>query len=193
MSDDHEGGIPDDVRAMIKAGMEAQMEIFSEQSRKHADRHKLEDEMSKAAIHNFIDGLNVDQLKMMHDILHMTIESAEVGYNISGVLTGCLMFKHGRSWGGGDTPWSAGPSVMDDENGEHKITHDEAREALSNLQAPDARQRDMEKYNIEPDPDNEGYFRCKGCHMFVFSLEDRMLREPGTGGCDGCKHKQAWG
>ncbi|ADD80836.1 gp050 [Rhodococcus phage ReqiDocB7] len=192
MSDD-ENGMPEEIQAMIEAAMRAQMKVFGEGAERHAERHKLEDEMSKAVIHNFIDGLNVDQLKTLHDIVTMTIESGEVGYNLSGVIIGCLMFKHGRSWNGGDTPWSAGPSVMDDENGEHKITHDEAREALSNLQAPSTQERDMEKYNIEPDPNNEGYFRCKGCHMFVFSLEDRMLREPGTGGCDGCKHKQAWG
>lgn len=36
-------------------------------------------------------------------------------------------------------------------------------------------------------------FVCKGCGKTYTSIQDRTLRQPGPGGCDGCLHKMRWG
>jgi hypothetical protein len=55
----------------------------------------------------------------------------------------------------------------------------------------------MEEYNLEDVRDEDTlkllYFRCKGCGLNYQSIEDRMLKEPGVKGCDGCQQKAKWG
>lgn len=55
----------------------------------------------------------------------------------------------------------------------------------------------MNEYNIMYtgiDTDGTGpKIVCKGCGVSVHSIEDRMLRDPGPEGCEGCKNKARWG
>ena len=74
---------------------------------------------------------------------------------------------------------------------------------LLDLQALDspARKAQMIAYNLrEPndgevalDTPEEKPVICLGCGTLYQSLEDRMLRRPGTSGCEGCVHKQKVG
>lgn len=53
----------------------------------------------------------------------------------------------------------------------------------------------LKAYNLRlaPDASNPNRVQCLGCDAFYVSLDDRMLRNPGADGCDGCKQKAKWG
>lgn len=65
---------------------------------------------------------------------------------------------------------------------------DVANETIS---GPDYEAELMRRYNVKKAVD--GSLSCSGCGNFIHSLEDRMLREEGTGGCPTCQHKTKWG
>jgi hypothetical protein len=61
----------------------------------------------------------------------------------------------------------------------------------------DGDQELMDEYNLD-DLREEGThkllgFVCLGCGKNYQSIQDRMLRQPGIEGCDGCINKQKWG
>lgn len=49
----------------------------------------------------------------------------------------------------------------------------------------------MVMYDIKPH--KEGGYVCTNCGKQYVSIEDRMLRDPGPAGCDGCKQTTKWG
>lgn len=55
----------------------------------------------------------------------------------------------------------------------------------------------LKEYGLEeaPVPGNpeRTFLRCANCKTPSVSLEDRMLRKPGPGGCSGCQQKAKWG
>lgn len=55
----------------------------------------------------------------------------------------------------------------------------------------------MEQYNLDDLRDEDTHkllgFVCLGCGKNYQSIQDRMLRQPGIEGCDGCINKQKWG
>lgn len=69
------------------------------------------------------------------------------------------------------------------------------REAPAELQPGDLER--MEEYNLDDVRDEDTLkllgFICKGCGLRYQSIEDRMRREAGAEGCNGCIQKAKWG
>lgn len=72
--------------------------------------------------------------------------------------------------------------------------HDVELKAFSEAQpvdlTPTQRQSLLDMYELEIVGER---FYCKGCHKEYVSLEDRMLRDAGQSGCEGCIEKEKWG
>ena len=168
------------------------LKVQQEEERKQYEKMVQADELHKTEFVNLLDSLNAEQLGTVRKMIQVVVDDKDAGYQLTGLVTGALVFKHGRSWSNDKTPWSAGPEIMDNEKGEHPITSEEAETAIQALHK-DERQSLMDQYNVVPNPEADGYFMCGGCGLFIHSLEDRMLREPGIKGCEGCQQKAKFG
>jgi hypothetical protein len=55
----------------------------------------------------------------------------------------------------------------------------------------------MDQYNLDDVRDGDTNqllrFVCKNCEMSYATISDRMIEQPGPGGCDGCIQKTKWG
>ncbi len=157
-----------------------------------ADLAKQHDEIAKAQIESFIDSLNADQLKTLGKMIVISVNDTDAGWQFAGLVSGALIWKHGRGWAGEESPL-ADPATslafkMEQAGGEPMNDMERI-----NKDAEDERARLMKLYNVVPDPSTEGYFKCGGCGVFIMSLEDRMLREPGVKGCTGCQEQAKFG
>lgn len=155
------------------------------------DQFRMEDAATKMELEGFVDSLNPAQLKTLQMMLVLSEEEAARNQYIGAVM-GCMVWKHGGSWAGGDNPFSGPASTL-----LQKAIFDEEPD-MNNLErmqteAANKRAENMKLYALIPDPNGGDYFICEGCGKFYVSLEDRMLRDPGVKGCDGCQEKAKWG
>jgi len=144
-------------------------------NREQMDRASQHGEELKTRITNFIDSLDADDLLTLRDIVTNSTNEC-VGHEIEGIITGCLVYKHRRSWSGETSPlegMTASASI------EKQVASQEEERAAN-----------MVRYGLIPEGD---YFACANCGQFYISLEDRMLREPGVKGCKGCQEKAKFG
>lgn len=80
----------------------------SEHTEHEAEQRKLAllDEVIKADFRRLIDELDADQLVTLRRIIELAAIDREAGCQLSGVITGCLVFKHERAWSGHQAPWT---------------------------------------------------------------------------------------
>lgn len=64
----------------------------------------------EAEIGRFVDELEVEQLLLLRQVMEMVADNGHIGHQISGIVTGCLMYKHQRTWNGEPTPWGPAPA-----------------------------------------------------------------------------------
>lgn len=171
---------------------EEHMKEITQFQEAQAQLAKQRDEIDKAQIEAFLDSLSPEQLKTLGKMILITLGDNDAGWQFTGVISGCLMWKHGRSWDGQESPLADPATSL-----AYKISQ-ASGEPMNDLDRIEKSEQDkraelMKMYNVVPDPQSEGYFKCGGCGSFIFSLEDRMLREPGPKGCPGCAEKAKWG
>lgn len=167
----------------------AEMQAYQQKQLELAKQH---DEINKAEIESFMDSLTAEQLKTLGKMIIISINDTDSGWQFSGLISGVLIWKHGRGWAGEENPLADPATSM-----AFKIAQAEG-EPMSDMerltkQAEDQRAKNMQLYNVVPDPATEGYFKCGGCGVFIMSLEDRMQRDPGIKGCSGCQEKAKFG
>lgn len=154
----------------------------------HGQQQRMvEDETLKLEVSNFIDSLTLDQAKSFLSVLGI-IDAPEALHHVRGVVSGCLVWKHGVTMDGDDTPWSALTKDAHED-----IPKDEQQ--FNDLMADAAKAENMDKYLLEEDfdPSAPTPYKCRNCGLGYVSIEDRMLRSPGKAGCKGCVHKEKFG
>ena len=153
------------------------------------DHVLMADESIKMEIGEFIAGLTVDQLRVFLNIINACANDTDIAYQIEGVGAGCMMYKHGRTWRGDPTAWSAmADAAME------KVTEtvgDKIQEELLQ-KSQELAEVLMDQYGLVQKP-GEPHLHCIGCNQVYVSLEDRMLRPKGPGGCSGCAIKMKFG
>jgi hypothetical protein len=156
------------------------------------EQHMMADESIKLEIGEFIGGLTLDQLRIFMNIMNAAAQDSDIAYQIEGVGAGCMMYKHGRTWRGDPTAWSAmADAAM--EGIVEKVGDGIQEELLQKSQElADSIAVLMEEYGLIQKP-GEPYLHCIGCGQTYVSLEDRMLRPKGPAGCNGCAIKMKFG
>lgn len=168
------------------------MNEITEFQRQQAELAKQHDEIAKAEIESFIDSLSPDQLKTLGRMIDISVNDADAGWQFTGLITGAIIWKHGRAWDGGESPLSdpATSIAFKLKQAEGQPTTDLER---IEKRAQDEFAANLKLYDLVPDLQSEGTFKCGNCGQFYMSLEDRMLNEPGVKGCGGCQQKAMWG
>lgn len=137
---------------------------------RNARQFRLLEEMKPADLATF--------LEMM-----VIITGAENGLIFAAKLMGegqaIMRMKHGDVCG--NCGEKHGPDPLEEER--QKLENERAVTDEGIAQA-------LKDYNLQI---VDGEVFCLGCGMKYVSVEDRMLRAPGTDGCHGCHHKSAHG
>lgn len=152
---------------------------------------------------NFVDF----QHRMVQMLDHMSSEDLEVFAQFAmgcvgnghtalfyhGFATAMRSQKYGVCAGCGEDHDAVLAKIMD----EGRLLPD-AQTSFDAVQVVGDSENLMELYLIEPNPEypdeNPSHpVRCSNCYMGYVSLEDRMVKEPGTAGCQGCALKEKWG
>jgi hypothetical protein len=109
---------------------------------------------------------------------------------MQGIVSGILKYKFHVCMGCGEDH---------DEDLQSLASTAPAREAEEAVLAPpepteaEYKARLVEYQLNEIETDGMKRLVCKNCGAPSVSLADRMLREPGPGGCPGCQHHTKWG
>lgn len=163
--------------------------------------------MTADAWRNEVNGLfgelAIPQLVTLKKLVHHMAgdETGQFTSYVEGILAGLLTFKH-------EVCVSCG------ENHEQKMLADAVKEGEVGPEGmivePDLEEHMLKERNLdlkmkeyglewhkEPE-DAEGkspgiILRCANCKTHYVSLDDRMVKQPGVEGCDGCIQKSKWG
>ena len=173
------------------------------------DEMVARDDAAKGEITAFINSLDKEQLSSFRQILVAVALDTDIAWQLDGVASGCQIWKFGLTLNGKATPWTGqdqGHSIDKPvppgyDNGgplpTGAIKLPTAEEEANGVQPDPAwygilnTEQLMELYGVKSD--GEFGVVCIKCGYASVSLKDRMLREPKEKGCDGCKHKAAWG
>ena len=145
----------------------------------------------KLEIEIFIGSLAPNQLVTLHKMMTTAISDNDCGWQLTGVITGALVWKHGRAWDGGESLLADGATSL-----AYKM-YQAAGEPMNDLDRIEKDRADktaalMKEYDVVPKPGTD-YFECGNCGAFILSLEDRMIKPPGVRGCPGCIEKAKFG
>lgn len=194
---------------------------FSHLIKQAQHNHELE-EMNHDALNaefsNFIDSLTIDQLKTLRTMVAVctTEGNATTFY---GLVTGAIMFKHGRDWHGNDPEALLKMGAAQAEAEPVSVQEGQAVEpVLENLletppylahrtifecNTPGFYESDDVLHMSDDDIKSlrnkyglvvrNGRLSCENCHRTYVTLTDRMLRVPGIDGCVGCQAQAGQG
>lgn len=176
------------------------------------DEMVARDDAAKGEITAFINSLDKEQLSSFRQILVAVALDTDIAWQLDGVASGCQIWKFGLTLNGKATPWTGqdqGHGIDAPKLTPQQMVSEGFLAAPSEMRLPTAEE---EANGVQPDPawygilnteqlmelygvksDGEFGVVCIKCGYASVSLKDRMLREPKEKGCDGCKHKAAWG
>lgn len=194
--------LPEPIRSMLQRGIDRMEEAADNQ-------HALaEDKINK--FWQFMNDMEPEQLATFREILLALLHSPKptwLANRMEGQADAIFRTKFpelcrncGRATCGSSAPHLANPGKLTvvpeqpkfgsfDSAFDMKIDPRLQQEVENNLNTQAA----MAEYNVVPNPEGPTKFKCGNCGVGIVSLEDRMLREPGIGGCSGCMVKSRQG
>lgn len=213
--DPDDPNLPEPLRSMLQRGMDRVAVIEDGQ---HA---AVEDKFN--VFWQFLDGMTAHQLATFREVVVTILNSPQptwLANRLEGQADAIQRMKYpelcrncGLATCGGSSPTAMPmaeaftlpplpPLGEDVENikamfrGEPLVDRDAIQREVDR-QAADAIAADsarlMGEYNVVPNPTGPTAFKCGNCGIDIVSLEDRMRREPGKGGCSGCMAKERHG
>jgi hypothetical protein len=129
----------------------------------------------------FLESLDESQLKELRSILDWVDGAPSANGYIQGLVTWLLRQKFGHC--------ICGENHSDELQ---KQNDDKRDEPVESVPQPDYDALAKEYGVMFADDQTTGVI-CVECGHRYISLDDRMLRKPGQGGCIGCQHKTKWG
>lgn len=162
---------------------ESMVAALTEQHRRH-DLYHMSQQDSVHRKQEFLEGLNADQLRELRSIIDWVEGSPQASGYMTGLITGLLRAKGHCICGENHEP----------EEGDEQDFAAAAERAIDSDKAESAEHVAalMSEYDMEFTEDHTKV-RCVNCKMEYPSLDDRMLRKPGKGGCPGCQQQTKWG
>ena len=163
------------------------------------ERSEMSAEITRHEVMRFLDELSVDQIGILRMLLGHCSHDKNGRYSsyLEGLISGVLHYHHSVCAGCGKKHSDASDLTEDvpasDGTAQLSLFEPEAineEEYLVNLLKWNMRKPIL---NEVESGEGDRPVICVGCGMLYQSLEDRMLREPGVGGCSGCQHKAAHG
>lgn len=147
------------------------------------DRQAAENHARRERFMLLIETLSPRELGVLYEMLVCMAElkdPAEYINYVMGQASMVLRLKHNSC-------------VCGEDHNSEILDETRAKMAAEKVESNDASDDEaaMREYNLRKDPDGRLY--CQGCGLRYVSLEDRMLRAPGTDGCHGCQLKSAHG
>lgn len=167
-------------------------------------------------IEQFLESLDEQQISAFKTVVGAAIDAPAYGHEVIGRLIQLRTSKFGYCVGCGKNHEQELQKMMTEMeggvSGVEPELNEKIREHLDNTppvvydprdaynkpvkSGPSPKMQLLEEYGLniitQNDP-HEIFFACKNCGLRYPSLEDRMLKEPGIGGCDGCINKTKFG
>lgn len=166
-------------------------EIKEELERAH-DQRSMAVTAIQHDVHGFLRELSKDQLLTLRALINGMSSDPAASAFFMGIITSLLDTTFGVCPCGRNHDEElaavAGPGD------EMRVVGSEETEALVAEESPlpvIQEQAKMDEYGL--DYDEDGKLFCKNCGTKYVSIEDRMLKPPGTEGCSGCIQKSKWG
>lgn len=181
-------------------------EEMQQQIKTMVDRQKMAATVAKQQISRLFKEVTDDQLETLAHLFHTVVENPAAALFYEGFAK-ALLATRTDVWPG----WDENDSVATVGFGEDGASVDIDLTVLSTPLADKPedplhieREIDdihsgidhdalMNEYDLQVSTENPGRLQCKGCGIEYISLEDRMLRPAGPGGCNGCQQKARWG
>lgn len=179
-----------------------------------ADKHRQEHEVASHDVNRLFSELPEDQLRAL-DFLLISIANANspgrIAAYMCGRSTATLQSRFGICAAcnvNHDTELLAPSPVVDDTSEVPMPPHVAVRRQMSENEiafTPIGSKEPitpeeallMEEYSLDDARDGETnalmWFICTRCEMQYQTIQDRMLRDPGETGCNGCIQKTKWG
>lgn len=162
-----------------------------EQMRQYHDLHEMSHDDLAHERQRFLDELNEDQLHAL-GLMMRGIQGSATSLFTQGYITALLHVKYDHCGCGTKHDMSQ----VDEASTPPTMPSEQEAVPLPDEQH-EYREAKMKEYGLEemPVPGNPSltYIRCANCKQPYPSLDDRMRREPGPGGCGGCQQKTKWG
>lgn len=135
----------------------------------------------------FLDKLTVDELDLLSKIIRTVSISEASGPFYAGLITGIRQQKFNVCLACGRDHDADLAEMIPQPKSEVKA-EDEGEPAVGSKKYFEL----CYHYRVKPVGDGD-QVECEGCGQMYVSLEDRMLRSPGTVGCPTCVQKEKWG
>lgn len=153
---------------------------------KLAEQQDMAQDVLRHEVERFFDSLDKEQLVALRHVMRATHGEGYAEY-VAGLIGGILKYKYNVCGCGRDHDQEllAGPTETSEQT-----------DVTGGVNRADQ----MEVYDVRSPSEAEGEYGggpnsviCRTCGQVYVSLEDRMLREPGVKGCEGCQHQARWG
>lgn len=130
-----------------------------EEIRRQMDRQKMEQDVDSHAVKGFLEGLTLEQLKMLRGMIH-SVEHAQrhdmsVGSYYTGLITGVMAYKHNVCIACG-------------------VDHDQQIEEVLSVSDTQSTVETMRQYNVAPHGFVGGRVHCKSCLAIFKNLDERV-------------------
>lgn len=179
------------------------------EQRRQADLAAMQNDALQHDMFDWMMNLDAESAKKLKLLVRVTAGDRSFGPFIEGQLSAMLKLKHdvctvcGRDHDpsalvdGADLPTPhmdyAPPVVPEEDDPRGNTPAEDAAAYAQNMEVWGMRPPTPSEVAGMVIDEGELPVFCINCGMLYQSLEDRMLREPGIGGCPGCRHKSAHG
>jgi hypothetical protein len=130
-----------------------------EELKRQRDRQEMEQDVDSHAVKGFLEGLTLEQLKMLRGMIH-SVEHAQrhdmsVGSYYTGLITGVMAYAHNACIACG-------------------VNHDQAIEEVLSVSNTQSTAETMHEYNVAPHGLMGVKVHCKSCLAIFKNLEERV-------------------
>lgn len=150
-------------------------------SKEQVEQMQMHQEANAHETRHFFDSLDEGQLRKLSGLFQACYQSdGDASQYFIGIIAGML-----------DQKFKVCLACGRNHDAELKDFAPAEEEELPQKRAAEETIELMKQYDVEILI--SGSLVCKNCETPIASLEDRMLRPPGTAGCPGCVEKEKWG
>ncbi len=182
--------------------------INNEQFHEHMKTQAMLEQEAKLRMRRFINEIIDDKKNgatnavTLSDLIFQAASTPNFAVQTIGYISGRMGVVHPDCCEGCGLPQcehieNSAPSiktpVTESKEEEVRSSSDDVAVEETESLAVDTYDFDLKVFNLTEIPDSGGMVRCNGCGKEYISLNDRMLRVPGVGGCEGCIEKNKWG